>query len=163
MNSIHKRITFACMIACKSKVSMPDAGTAQIMLKPAACHAARPTPTAVPAPIGSAPNLLDVVPAALAVSSTVENPLDFPEHLIDGNQATAWNSRSGDLHGWIAFRVPADAHVDAIEMNAGYNRFVGSEDQFTANYRISRIALYRNGQLMKEVALDTQQRELQRI
>ena len=43
-----------------------------------------------PPALGSAPNLLDVVPAKLAVSSTVANPRDFPEHLVDGRADTAW-------------------------------------------------------------------------
>jgi hypothetical protein len=140
--------------------SAPAAGTGTGLSTAAA---STPLPAPTPFKPGAAVNLLDQVPALLAVSSTVENPRDFPEHLIDGQQDTAWNSQTGDLRGWIAFRVPADAHVDAIEMNAGYNRISGKEDLFRANHRIARVAVTRNGTKLKEFALDPEQRGLQVI
>src|SRR5689334_7769770 len=47
-------------------------------------------------------DLLHHTAAAIAVSSNVDNPHDFPEHLVDGKRDTAWNGRTGDLVGaWI--------------------------------------------------------------
>ena len=109
-------------------------------------------------------DLLGIVPAKIAVSSAVRNPRDFPEHLIDGNPHTAWNSRTGDLVGaWIAFRVPVDAHVDAIELTAGYARVKGQQDLFTMNHRVSLLEISRDGKLFKLVPLDVQSRALQRV
>ena len=111
----------------------------------------------------TAPNLLAVVPSRVAVSSTVVNPRDFPEHLIDGKADTAWNSKTGDLHGWIAFRVPTDAKVDAIQLTSGFDKKKGDVDLFTANHRITKIAVSRDGQKLKEASLDPTKRGLQSI
>ncbi len=109
-------------------------------------------------------NLLGIVPAKIAVSSAVRNPRDFPEHLVDGDPYTAWNSQTADLEGaWIAFRVPADAQVDAIELTAGYVRMKGTEDLFTMNHRIRRVEVLHNGKLLKIAELDVQSRALQRV
>jgi hypothetical protein len=147
----------------ESRDATPSARAAGPGEGPSAAAATTPLPALAPPKPGAALNLLEQVPALLAVSSTVENPRDFPEHLIDGQQETAWNSQTGDLRGWIAFRVPSDTHVDAIEMNVGYNRISGKEDLFRANHRISRVAVLRNGTKLKEVALDPEQRGLQVI
>jgi hypothetical protein len=108
-------------------------------------------------------NLLDIVPATLAVSSTVTNPHDFPEHLIDGKPETAWNSKTGDLRGFIAFRVPKDVRVDEIQLTAGFTKVTAKEDLFTANHRIKRVAVSRDGVLLKEVDIDPTVRSLQSI
>lgn len=114
------------------------------------------------------PNLLDIVPATLAVSSTVDNPRDFPEHLIDGNPSTAWNGRTGDLvGGYIAFRVPDDATVESIEMTAGFDKVSGAVDLFTANHRITKVEVLRVPTdatfSSKEASLDPNVRGLQSI
>ncbi len=117
------------------------------------------------APTG-APNLLQTVPAKVAVSSTVDNPRDFPEHLMDGRMETAWNGKTGDLHPTIAFRVPADAHVERVDITAGYDAHQKSgerRDLFTANHRIKTLAVHRNGKKVKEVALDPQRRGFQPV
>lgn len=110
-----------------------------------------------------APNLLALVPSRVAVSSTVVNPHDFPEHLIDGKADTAWNSKTGDLHGWIAFRVPKDAQVEAIQLTAGFDKKKGNVDLFTSNHRITKVAISRDGQKLKEASLDPAKRGLQTI
>lgn len=112
------------------------------------------------------PNLLQVVPAKVAVSSTVDNPRDFPEHLMDGRMDTAWNGKTGDLHATIAFRVPADAHVERVDITAGYeSRQKSGEklDLFSANHRIKTLAVHRNGKKVKEVSLDPQRRGFQPV
>ena len=114
-------------------------------------------------------SLLDLVQGKIAVSSSVFNPKDFPEHLIDGRADTAWNSKTGDLGGWIAFRVPTDAKVDHIEMNVGFDKIArDGTDLFTANHRIKRVALEREAGggkfvLVREVTLDPNVRGLQNI
>lgn len=100
----------------------------------------------------------------LAVSSNVDNPRDFPEHLVDGRPETAWNGRSGDLKGaWISFRVPKDAHVDRIEITAGYDKVNAQGDLFTMNHRIEKVRVKRNGAVLKEQVLDTDVRKAQSI
>ena len=137
--------------------SVPSATTSTALnVEPAAA----PTP---PKAWSEPANLLDIVPATLAVSSTVDNPRDFPEHLIDGKADTAWNSKTGDLHGFIAFRVPKDAHVDAIQLTAGFAKASAKEDLFTANHRIKRVVVYHDGSVLKEADLDVNIRTLQSI
>lgn len=123
-----------------------------------------PTPPPPPAANRVEPNLLDVVPAKVAVSSAVQNPHDFPEHLLDGRSDTAWNSKTGDLvDGWIAFRVPDDARVLRIEMTAGFDRVTGGVDLFTANHRITKVSVTRYGTPVGEFPLDPKKRGLQPI
>ncbi len=114
--------------------------------------------------LGASPNLLELVPARIAVSSTVVNPHDFPEMIADGKMETAWNGRTGDLvGGYVAFRVPADARVKRIEMTAGYDRVKSGVDLFTANHRITKVAISREGVFLREVALDPKIRGLQSL
>ncbi|MGC4069367.1 MAG: hypothetical protein QM784_32900 [Polyangiaceae bacterium] len=122
---------------------------------------AKPLPTAVPT---RDVNLLHEVPTRIAVSSTVKNPHDFPEYLIDNHLETAWNGRTGDLvGGWIEFELPADVSVHAIELTSGYSRVKGNVDLFLANHRISRVEVLRNGESLGEFPLDVKQRNLQRL
>lgn len=108
--------------------------------------------------------LLHAAPSTVAVSSTVANPRFVPAHLVDGDPATAWNSRTGDLVGaWIAFRVPAEAHVTAVEMTVGFTSIDKQGDLFTMNPRIKRVRLYRNGAVVREQALDPELRSAQSI
>jgi hypothetical protein len=110
-------------------------------------------------------NLVYTTPAVGAVSSKVDNPKDFPEHLIDGKPETAWNGKTGDLvGGWIAFRVPADAHVSAISMSAGFDkRSKAGDDLFSQNHRIARVRVSRNGAALKEVSFNLGKRTPQDI
>lgn len=109
-------------------------------------------------------NLLVSAPATVAVSSTVANAKILPEHLVDGDPATAWNSRTGDVVGaWIAFRVPADAFVYAIRMSAGFTLADKRGDLFTMNPRLKRVRVSRAGKLLGERVLDPAQRGLQEL
>lgn len=158
-------------LACRGK-----AGTNATPIEDAALEASSAPPRAAPPerdsgaaapfarPKAVPANLLQTVPSKLAVSSTVDNPRDFPEHLIDGQPETAWNGKSGDLAGaWIAFRVPADAHVDHVEMNVGFDKKSGDVDLFTANHRIKRVKVRRGAKVIGEVTLDVENRGLQKI
>jgi hypothetical protein len=108
--------------------------------------------------------LLHAVPATVAVSSTVDNPKILPAHLVDGDPATAWNSRTGDLVGaWIAFRVPRDVHVDQIRMSAGFTHTDADGDLFTKNPRIQRVRVSRDGVVVLDQRLDPESRKLQEL
>ncbi|MBS2016148.1 MAG: hypothetical protein JST00_24920 [Deltaproteobacteria bacterium] len=104
-------------------------------------------------------NLLYTTDAAVAVSSKVDNPKDFPEHLLDGKAETAWNGKTGDLRGWIAVRIPAAAHVAWIAITAGFDK----GDLFTQNHRIKKVRISRNGEKLREVELDVERRGAQKI
>jgi hypothetical protein len=106
-------------------------------------------------------DLLHSVACTVAVSSKVENPKDFPEHLVDGKAETAWNSKTGDLHGFIAFRTPKVARVRRVELTAGFDKVGAGGDLFTKNHRITRVRLTREGVLVKEADLDPEVRTLQ--
>ncbi|MDB4995463.1 MAG: hypothetical protein JWM74_2895 [Myxococcaceae bacterium] len=116
-------------------------------------------------PVDPIVNLLYTTPAVVAVSSKVDNPKDFPEHLIDGKPETAWNGKTGDLvGGWIAFRVPQDAHVNVIAMSAGFDkRSKTGDDLFSQNHRIARVRVSRNGAALKEVSFNLGKRTPQDI
>ena len=154
-----------CTACSHSKQPLPGAAASARSGMPALPTSVSPTARAgVTKGERSEQNLLGTVPAKVAVSSAVRNPRDFPEHLIDGNPYTAWNSQTGDLAGaWFAFRVPKDAHVDAIELTAGYVRVKGQQDFFTMNHRVKRVEILRDGQLLKSASLDVQSRVLQRV
>lgn len=108
--------------------------------------------------------LLHAAPATVAVSSTVANARILPAHLVDGDPATAWNSRTGDLVGaWIAFRVPRGARVTAIRMTAGFTAKDKQGDLFTMNARIREVRLYRDGALLGQHELDIEARSRQEL
>jgi hypothetical protein len=104
-------------------------------------------------------NLLYTTDAAVAVSSKVDNPKDFPEHLVDGKPETAWNGKTGDLRGWIAFRIPPNARIAWITLSTGFDK----NDLFTQNHRIKKIRIMRNKENVREVDLDVEQRAPQKI
>jgi hypothetical protein len=109
-------------------------------------------------------NLLANAPSTVAVSSRVANAAILPEHLVDGKLATAWNSRTGDLVGaWIAVRVPADTHVRAIKLTAGFTLKDKRGDLFTMNPRIKKVRVSRGGKLIVEKTLDIENRGLQGV
>jgi hypothetical protein len=108
-------------------------------------------------------DLLHSIECTVAVSSKVDNPKDFPEHLVDGKAETAWNSKTGDLHGFIAFRVPTVARVRRVELTAGFDKVGPTGDLFTKNHRITKVRLAREGKVLKEADLDPNVRGLQGI
>ena len=120
-----------------------------------------------PAPVPPAPpiNLLLVAPSVVAVSSSVANGAILPEHLVDGDLKTAWNSRTGELVGaWIAVRVPTTAHVTSIRMTAGFTRADKGGDLFTMNPRIRKVRVSGGRDSKRiEMALDPDVRGLQDI
>ncbi len=157
-------------VGCSRKAS-PPAPDASAGLAPVASNAASAAPGAVVAsdagPVFTGVvDLLRHTPARLMVSSNVQNPRDYPEHLVDGKSATAWNSRSGDLVGaTIAFEVPADAQLQSLVLSAGFDAIdAKGADLFSKNYRIKSVAVYAGSLEDDPVAtlsLDTTRREPQ--
>ncbi len=108
--------------------------------------------------------LLHNTNADVAVSSQVDNARIRPGHLLDGDTRTAWNSRTGDLVGaWIAFRVPAEAHVTAIKLIVGNTGSGPEGDYFVLNHRVKRVRISREATQVGDFALDPEQRGLQAI
>jgi hypothetical protein len=99
------------------------------------------------------------------VSSQVQNPAIKPEHLVDGDLQTAWNSRTGDLVGaWIEVRLPPQAAARELRITAGHTgRGPKGEDYFTMNPRIKRIGLRSGKTALAARDLDITNRGLQRI
>ncbi len=104
-------------------------------------------------------DLLHSVACVVAVSSKVDNPKDFPEHLVDGKAETAWNGKTGDLHGWIAFRTPPVTRVKRVELTVGFDK----GELFTKNHRITKVRLSRGGTIVREADLDPEIRGFQGI
>lgn len=150
-----------------------------LLIAVAACKqdVATPPPPPPPGPVIPTPlrsadaqaaspliELLHHTRAVVAVSSTVLNPKIQPEQLVDGNLATAWNSRTGDLAGaWIAFRVPSDAHVKQVKLTAGFVAKGREGDYFTMNQRIRSVRITSGGKLIANATLDPELRVLQTI
>jgi hypothetical protein len=147
--------------ACSRRQSGPSATNDAATLAISAAAAARPADAAS----GKEP-LVDLIletDSKVKVSSRVDNPHDWPEHLIDGRPETAWNSRTGDLNGWIEVELPAATTVKEVAITAGFDRKKGEDDLFTMNHRIKKVRITRDGKLVKEATLDTKKRELQRV
>lgn len=138
-----------------------------------ACSKEKPSPTPVDAsrpvvdaalPRRPASNLLYTTNAVVAVSSKVDNPKDFPEHLVDGKSDTAWNGKTGDLNGWIQFRIPAPAHVEAISLIVGFDKKAkNGDDLFVMNHRITKVRVSSAGKTLAETTLDPNVRTPQAI
>lgn len=108
--------------------------------------------------------LLHRAGAKVTVSSVVVNPKIHPGDLIDGDRGTAWNSRTGELDGaWIAFRVPAGAHVTRIAMTVGFTGKGPEGDYFVMNRRIREVRVTRDGDKPRRFVLDPASRELQSL
>lgn len=139
--------------------SPPSATAASVVSAPSAPPvASQPAPArsaAPPAPV----NLLSRTDAHVTLSSRVDNPRDYPEHLVDGKPETAWNGKTGDTAAWIEVKLDPRVHVDAFEITAGFDK----RDLFEKNLRIERLRIERDGALLREVTLDVARRDLQRI
>ncbi len=109
-------------------------------------------------------NLLTTIPTTVAVSSTVANANHLPEHLVDGNLTTAWNSKTGELGGaWVRVRLPSVVQVKTIKLTAGFIHKNPAGDFFTMNPRIKKVRISRAGQPLVEHTLDVESRRLQEI
>ena len=108
--------------------------------------------------------LLHAAASTVRVSSRVANAQIQPAHLVDGDRATAWNSRTGDLVGsWIDVDVGAAA-IRELRLTVGHTgKGEHGEDYFTMNPRIRRVAIVRDGQVIAKATLDIERRDLQTI
>ncbi len=133
------------------EAAAPDAGSAA----PIVAQPARPDE-----PI----DLLRGARTALAVSSAYRNKLAQAARLVDGELATAWNSRTGDLVGaWIEVRLPEDATVTSVVMTSGFTKSTTRGDLFDGNHRVSKVRVLRAGREIGVYDLDTESRELQTL
>ena len=108
--------------------------------------------------------LIHHVNTLITVSSLVQNAAIKPADLVDGDLATAWNSRTGDVIGaWIYVEV-APAHVDQIRMTAGHTgKGAHGEDYFTMNVRVREVAVLDGARVVAKAKLDVERRDLQSI
>jgi hypothetical protein len=61
--------------------------------------------------------------------------------------------------GWIAFRIPIQAHVESVTMSAGFDKKTAKgEDLFAMNHRIRKVRISRNGTALREATLDAERR-----
>ena len=122
-----------------------------------------PEPDAPAAPTEPVENLLRATEATVIASSGGgRDPEGQVRKLVDGDLETAWNGATGDLEGFIGFRIPAEARVTSIGLTAGYTR-QSRPELFTGNYRLRKVRVTRDGELVRELTLDPESRELQRF
>ena len=139
----------------KEKPSQP--ATAPVGAAPPTVPTGAPT-TAPPRPRETI-NLLLHTKAEITLSSRVDNPRDFPEHLVDGKPATAWNGKTGDRNAWIEVKLDPRVHVDAVLVTAGFDH----GDLFEKNLRVTKLRVTHDGTVVRDVDLDPNERGLQRI
>lgn len=160
------------LIACKRETTETAPATLPSGSATAGASSAvalMPAPSASSSEVAVDPaNVVDLLhagPAHVVVSSNVRNPKDYPAHLVDGREDTAWNSRTGDLVGArIAFVVPGDAQIKAIVISAGFNKTTDKGDLFTMNHRVRKLAVRdAHDDVVEHLTLDVDRREPQRI
>jgi hypothetical protein len=139
-------------LACRGKPTplraddSPGASVTENRTSDAGGGASAPADTGAPSALS---DLLHATRASVAVSSNVANPRDYPDHLLDGHEETAWNGRTGDLTtGFIKLQVPDDATVDHVEMSVGFDKIGKDGDLFTMNHRIKRVRVLRDGKVL---------------
>ncbi len=108
--------------------------------------------------------LLHHYPSFIEVSSHVMNKTIKPEHLVDKDFNTAWNSRTGELAGaWLDVYVPYST-ITELRLTVGHTgKGPKGEDYFTMNPRITKVTILDRGKEVVTVALDPEKRELQSI
>ena len=160
----------AVLFGCRRSPSTTDAAVTPAVVfdsnRGEASVATRAADAAVDRPTtrGEPVDLIATLGLTVAVSSRVENAGDRPEHLIDHDPSTAWNSATDDLVGaWIDVRVPSGATVTGLEMIAGYARTNRGRDLFVMNHRVRRIEVLCDGQSLGTFALDPDSRAPQRV
>lgn len=155
-------LSISSLVACKRTERGPEPTPAPSASAPPVAASAAPSDAASAREIV---NLLYFTPSKVAVSSKVANPRDFPDHLVDGKPETAWNGKTSDLvGGFVAFRVPEDAHVDHVTLSAGFDAVSKTAgDLFVQNHRIASVRVERDGATLRTVALDPSQRKPQTI
>ncbi|MFT3699406.1 MAG: hypothetical protein QM831_40030 [Kofleriaceae bacterium] len=133
-----------------------------------------PPPAPVPAPVvvvadgAAAPALIELLhntPVVVRLSSQVQNAAIKPEHIVDHDFNTAWNSRTNEMEGsWIEITLPAGVTAEQIKLTAGHTgKGPKGEDYFTMNPRITQVSVMRGSKLVGRFPLDPNQRGLQTL
>jgi hypothetical protein len=160
-SSLSRGLWALSLVACGVAPAASTPPRPRISAPPVA-HGPSP-PIAAPPPEEALVDLLYRTRADVAVSSNVQNPRDYPEHLLDKKLDTAWNGKTGDLEAQIQFRVPASARVRKIEIVVGYAATRGERDLFTMNHRVRQVSLTRDGSPLGTFDLDPEIRTPQAI
>jgi hypothetical protein len=121
-----------------------------------------------PAPSAAVParvDLLRAAPSEVRVSSRVHNKAIRPEHLVDRDLTTAWNSVTGELVGaWVEVRVAPGAIIDELRLTVGHTgKGPKQEDYFTMNPRIREISVHAGDAAPTRVTLDITRRDLHTV
>lgn len=158
------KTSFLWIAPCCSLLACSAPGPAPGLDASGSDSAPGPGPSAVEAPKPiELVDLLYRTRARVAVSSTVANTHDYPEHLIDRRPDTAWNGKTGDLDAHVEVRVPARARVKRLSITVGSDKITRQGDLFTMNRRLTRVAIDRDGERIGVFDLDPEIRTPQAI
>jgi hypothetical protein len=151
----------ACMLvttACDKGKSAPVQREKQVEVpvSPPAGDAGVPASIAV--------DLFRAVPSTVRLSSQVRNKDILPEHIVDQNRETAWNSATGKLVGtWIEVSV-VGAQIHDVMLTVGHTGHgAKGDDYFLMNPRIRQVSLSDDGKPLGVFDLDIDTRGLQTI
>jgi hypothetical protein len=102
----------------------------------------------------------------VSVSSNTASKDAPPERLFDHRLETAWMGAPGDSYPSFAFRLRPGVKAKLLYLTAGsVAPAAGKErslaDPFTANVRIARVAVDRDGETVGEFPVDTEERTIQ--
>lgn len=151
------------LLACaRPSASDLDASDASDASDPAVSPGPAPSGIEASPPLALV-DLLYRTRARIAVSSTVNNTRDLPEHLVDHHADTAWNGKTGDLEAHVELRVPASARVKRLLLTVGYDRIAKEGDLFTMNHRLAEVTIERDGEPIGVFDLDPDSRAPQAI
>lgn len=162
---------FACKKPTPAVVATPtvvDAGVATTSAPPtppstpAVVDVPSGTPLIAPIPEPVGENLIQRLHLTATASSTIAGTANTLAMMTDGNPATAWNSRTGDLiGGWFQFTVPAGISVQSFSLTPGFTHRTGRTDLFAGNHRISQVRVTRDNVLVGEFGLNAELPESQ--
>lgn len=151
-------VALLALCACKQSAPQPaasgsgSAGSAVVVVAADAALVQQPV------------ELLHKYLSTIEVSSHVMNRTIKPEHLVDRDFNTAWNSKTGELVGaWIHVRTWG-AQMQDVRLTVGHTgKGPKGEDYFTMNPRITQVTILDADKRVVTVTLDPDNRELQRI
>jgi len=156
------------VIGCSSKKEPqpgPASGSSTPVVATDAAVAVAVADAVVPIDAPSGPiELLHSYGGDVTVSSHVMNKTIKPEHLVDRDFNTAWNSQTGQLAGaWIEVWSELYTKIEEVRLTVGHTgKGPKGEDYFTMNPRITKVSVSANDKTTV-VALDPNVRELQSI
>ena len=157
------------LVACGSKKETPPKQAPGTGTAVAIADASAPATTAKPPLAIDAPavpvELLHSYLSFVEVSSHVRNKTIKPEHLVDKDFNTAWNSKTGELVGaWLDVRVPGGAAIHEIKLTVGHTgKGPKGEDYFLMNPRITKLSVLDGTKVLVDATLDPNERGLQSV